>query len=135
LPRSTRRAPENNSIGVARWWLGRTFEPLIRQIGLDFLELGTEADYQSITLNPALWAPVQGLRLVAEWLILRLMRRTFAIVQERNLPGKTVMVAPLTAFGARIAQERLGIPLVTVCLQPASLRSLPMDRASLVAPD
>ena len=49
-----------------------------------------------------------------------------------------MIAAPLTAFGARIAQERLGIPLVTVCLQPSALRSaleppvvrpLPMSRS------
>lgn len=34
-----------------------------------------------------------------------------------------MIAAPLTAFGARIAQERLGIPLVTVGLQPSALRS------------
>ena len=91
------------------------------ECGLDFVELGTEADYQSITEDPSLWSPITGARLIADGLILRNMRRTFEIVEQRNVPGQTVIAAPFTAFGARIAQERLGIPLVTVCLQPSAL--------------
>ena len=114
------------------------FETVIRNAELDFVELGTEADYQSITENPSLWNPLPGIRLVAEELILRNMRRTFEIVEQKNVPGRTVIAAPLTAFGARIAHERLGVPLVTVCLQPSALRSaqqppvikpLPLSRA------
>jgi rhamnosyltransferase subunit B len=99
------------------------FEADSRDAELDFIELGTEADYQSITENPLLWKPIPGIRLIAEGLILRNMRRTFEIVQQMNIPGQTVIAAPLTAFGARIANERLRIPLVTVCLQPSALRS------------
>ena len=39
------------------------------------------------------------------------MRPIYNLLQELNIPGKTVVAAPLTAFGARIAQEKLGIPL------------------------
>ncbi len=99
------------------------FETAIRQRGLDFVELGTEADYQSLTLEASLWNPISGARLIAGNLILSNMRRTFEIVESKNLPGETVIAGPFTAFGARIAQERLGIPLVTVCLQPSALRS------------
>ena len=35
-----------------------------------------------------------------------------------------MIVAPVSAFGARIAQEFLKIPLVSVCIQPSLLRSV-----------
>jgi rhamnosyltransferase subunit B len=100
------------------------FEPVIRSSQLDYVELGTEADYRSITENPSLWNPISGARLIVEGLVLRNMRRTFEIVEQRKVPGQTVIAAPFTAFGARLAHERLGIPLVTVCLQPSALRSV-----------
>jgi rhamnosyltransferase subunit B len=102
------------------------FQQVIRECGLQFVELGTEADYQKITLDPSLWSPITGARLLASGLILSNMRRTFEIIESRNIPGQTVIAGPFTAFGARIAQERLGIPLVTVCLQPSALRSTRM---------
>jgi rhamnosyltransferase subunit B len=99
------------------------FEAVIRETELDFVELGTEADYQSVTADPSLWNPITGARLIARDLILKNMRQTFELLEQKNVPGHTVIVGPLTAFGARIAQERLGTPLVTVCLQPSALRS------------
>jgi rhamnosyltransferase subunit B len=102
------------------------FEKVIRECGLEFTELGTEAEYQAITLDPSLWSPITGARLLANDLILSNMRRTFEILASRNVPGQTVIAAPFTAFGARIAQERLGMPLVTICLQPSALRSMRM---------
>ena len=88
--------------------------------------LGPKPEYQSITLDPSLWSPITGARLLASKLILSNMRRTFEIIELMNVPGHTVIAAPFTAFGARIAQERLGIPLVTICLQPSALRSTRM---------
>ena len=60
------------------------FEGLIGRAGLEFVELSTEADYQAITTDPMLWSPIHGIRSVARWLILRNMRRAFAIVRQRN---------------------------------------------------
>jgi rhamnosyltransferase subunit B len=100
------------------------FGPLARQVGIDFEELGPDADYRSLVEMPELWKPISALRLAAQWLILRPMRRTFEIIRERNVFGETVVVAPVTAFGARIAQERLAVPLVSICLHPTTLRSL-----------
>ncbi len=41
-----------------------------------------------------------------------------------TVSGRIVVAAPATALGARIAQEKLGVPLATVHLQPSMLRSL-----------
>ena len=43
---------------------------------------------------------------------------------ERHADADTVVAASGIAFGARIAQERLGVPLATVHLQPSIVRSL-----------
>jgi rhamnosyltransferase subunit B len=48
----------------------------------------------------------------------RHMRGAYRLIAERYVPGETVVVSPGWLFGARIAQEKLGVPLATVHLQP-----------------
>jgi len=99
------------------------FEPDVRRLGLDFVELGTEEEFRAVIEAPEVWDPIGSIRLVVEWGMLRPMRRTFAVIEDLNVPGETVVVAPLIALGARIAQETRGIPLVTVALHPSLFRS------------
>jgi rhamnosyltransferase subunit B len=99
------------------------FEPLARRAGLEFAPLGTAADYRAVLEYPEIWDLRKGFQLMVKWAMLKPMRPTYEAIETRNVPGETVMAAPVTAFGARVAQERLGIPLVTVNLQPAMLRS------------
>jgi rhamnosyltransferase subunit B len=99
------------------------FEPISRRVGLAFHEIAPAADYHAVIEKPELWEPMSGFKLVMEWLALRPMRRTFAVIREQAIPGETVVVAPMTALGARIAQEHLKIPLVTICVQPSILQS------------
>jgi rhamnosyltransferase subunit B len=100
------------------------YEPLARRSGFEFEPLGSAEDYHAVLEDPGLWDPVKGFRIVMEWAVLKPLRMIYELVESRNIPGETVVVAPVLAFGARIAQEKLGIPLVTVTLQPAMFRSL-----------
>ncbi len=99
------------------------FEPLARGEGLDFEALGTEEDYRSTLKNPDLWDPRRGFALVIK-LTLELLRPCFEIIARHHVPGETLVAAQVTAFGARVAQEVLGVPMSTVHLQPAVLRSV-----------
>ncbi len=48
----------------------------------------------------------------------RHMRRVYQLVADRRVAGETVIVSQAWLFGARIAQEKFGVPLATVYLQP-----------------
>jgi UDP:flavonoid glycosyltransferase YjiC (YdhE family) len=48
----------------------------------------------------------------------------YEAVERLHVPGETVVVAHGLAFGARIAHERLGVPLVTLLPGPCAVRSL-----------
>ena len=48
----------------------------------------------------------------------------FATIQANHVPGQTVVVAEGGAFGARIAHEVLGVPLVTMHTCPLVFRSM-----------
>jgi UDP:flavonoid glycosyltransferase YjiC (YdhE family) len=99
------------------------FQPLVERAGLRFLALGTLEEFREVLENPDLWHPVKGFKLVMQG-VLQLMRPTFELVSEHAGDGETVVVAASLALGARVAQEALGVRLVTVHLQPSIFRSV-----------
>ena len=103
---------------------GQHFEALARRTGLDFIGLGTEEEYVKVIHDPDLWHPLRAFSVVAKHLILPTIRPIYEIIRQHHESEKTVVTAPVTAFGARIANEKLGVPLATVHLQPTLLRSI-----------
>jgi rhamnosyltransferase subunit B len=99
------------------------FEQLVRKAGLDFVGLGSAEQFESVLLHPDSWHPRRGFQVVFQWGVLPWMRPLYDLVVERYVPGETVVAASVLAFGARLAQEKLGVPMVSVELQPAMLRS------------
>lgn len=98
------------------------FEAAAARAGLAFAPLGTKQEYEAALLDPDLWHPLKGFGVVARRLILAMLRRVYAFVAD-HAGGSTAVLAPITALGARIAEEKLGVPSVTVHLQPVLLRS------------
>jgi rhamnosyltransferase subunit B len=100
------------------------FRSLAERAGLEFDELLTDEEFRATARDPDLWHPWRSFSVVARRLILPTMRPVYNIIEKHFEPGRTVVAAPGTAFGARIAHEKLGVPLVTVHLQPIMLRSV-----------
>src|SRR5574341_743638 len=102
------------------------FRRLAERLGLEFHGLGSEGEYYQTIRDPDLWHPFRAFRLVAKKLILPSMRPVYELIAARmeREPRHTLVTAPSTAFGARIAQEKLGARLATIHLQPALLRSV-----------
>lgn len=99
------------------------FRPLAERTGLDFIGIGSKDEYYAAIHDPDLWHPVRSFAVVARRLIVPALRPVYEIIEKNFQPGSTVVAASGLAFGARIAQERLGVPLATVHLQPIMLRS------------
>jgi len=90
---------------------------------LGYEPLGTESEHRRIVDDPAFWDPLLGSRVVAEWGMSQI-RRQYAAIERLYEPGRTVVASPASVIGARLAQERLGISLATIVLQPVVFRSL-----------
>jgi rhamnosyltransferase subunit B len=73
--------------------------------------------------DPRLWHPTKGFECIVERVVAPNISRLYEIVRERRAPD-TVVGASALCLGARIAQEHLGIPMASIELQPALLRSL-----------
>ena len=99
------------------------FQDLIEGQGLGFLPVGTLEDAQTTIADPDLWHPRKGFEVVARRAILPAMAQTYRHI-ERHAGPDTVVAASGIAFGARLAQEHLGVPTATVHLQPSIIRSL-----------
>ncbi len=99
------------------------FRSLAQRAGLEFAGLGTDHQYYQAIHDPDIWNPFRAFSVVARRLILPWMRPVYETIARHAERGPTVVAAPGTAFGARIAHEKLGVPLATVHLQPLMLRS------------
>ncbi|MBI1354301.1 MAG: glycosyltransferase [Acidobacteria bacterium] len=115
------------------------YEELVRSNGLAFHAIGAEQDFLDVIENPKMWLPRHGVRILGESLILPYMRPTFELIERLRRP-ETILIAPVTAFGARIANEVFDLPLATLDLQPVLFRSeldspgLPLEPLSRWAP-
>lgn len=99
------------------------FEELVRKQGLDFVQLGTRDEFLETVNDPRLWDPLLGFELI--WSdVIKSLQPLYDIVKTETLGGDTVVAGASLALGARVAQEKLGLPFATVHLQPSVFRSL-----------
>jgi rhamnosyltransferase subunit B len=99
------------------------FQELIEGRDLGFLPVGTVEDARAAIADPDLWHPRKGFEVVARRAIVPAMAEIYRHI-ERHAGPHTVVAASGIALGARLAQERLGVPTATVHLQPSIIRSL-----------
>jgi UDP:flavonoid glycosyltransferase YjiC (YdhE family) len=99
------------------------FRSLAEREGLPFAAIGTEDDFTAAVNDPDIWHPLKAFGAIVRRLIIPSMRPVYELVERESREADTVVVAPVTAFGARLAEEKLGVPLATVHLQPLLIRS------------
>jgi rhamnosyltransferase subunit B len=101
------------------------FAPLVERAGLEFLPIGTDEEYRKIADDPDLWNGRHAFFAVARN-IGPLIERVYRRLEELHAAegDRLVVVASSLAMGARVAQEKLGIPLASVHLSPAVFQSV-----------
>lgn len=99
------------------------YQNLIERSGLKFVGMSTAEEFRAALEDPLVWHPVKGFQLLLGFM-LKLVRPLYEVIAQLHVPGKTVVVHSPLGFGARLAQEKLGVPLVTVHLAPSGLRSV-----------
>lgn len=95
------------------------FAELVERAGIEFVELGTRERFLEFSRNPDLWHPIRSFALLLQQGILSQMREEYELVVERAIAGETVVLSSCLGFGSRIAHEKLGLPFITVHLQPS----------------
>ncbi len=98
------------------------FRPLAERSDLEFVGLGSEADYRRIIQDPALFDRRRGLETVLRQTV-QSLEMVYAAVQRSIVPGRTVVGAHVLDFASRMLQEQGEVPVATLLLSPALLRS------------
>ena len=99
------------------------FKDVVQRVGLKFVDTLPREDFLELANNPKLWHPVWGAGTLLKSMNRPLLSRCYREIEKRYEPGDTVLLTPCIGFAGKLAHEALGIPLVTIALQPALLWS------------
>ncbi|MBI1353701.1 MAG: glycosyltransferase [Acidobacteria bacterium] len=109
------------------------FESAVVDAGLEYSAIGDDLSRRETEQDPDLWKFPQGVKILFGRLT-DAVPPTYQFIADRYEPGRTVVVSNFLAFGARVAREKLGVPLATVHLSPVMLRSLHAQPGRVVDP-
>jgi rhamnosyltransferase subunit B len=98
------------------------FQSVIEAQGLGFLAVGTAEEANTAIANPELWHLRKGFSVIAQ-VIVPAIAQTYRLI-EKHADSRTVVAFSSLALGARLAQEKLGVPSASVHLQPSVIRTL-----------
>jgi UDP:flavonoid glycosyltransferase YjiC (YdhE family) len=98
------------------------FADAIAALDLRCVPFGDDAEFHAMLGHPDVWHPIKGPPLVLRYAG-EVTARHFALIQGEidAASSAPLVLAPATAFGARLAWEKSRFPLVTVNLQPCVL--------------
>jgi rhamnosyltransferase subunit B len=97
------------------------FADLVERSNLRFLPLGTAEEYNTAMSNPALWAPRTSFKVL--WKVMAGFIQPLYDLLQPEIDDETVLVGSLWAFGARLLQEKYGVPYVSVQVSPSTFLS------------
>jgi rhamnosyltransferase subunit B len=97
------------------------FQELIEAQGLGYLRVGTADEAHTAIANPDLWHLRKGFKIIAQVMV-PAIAEIYRLI-ERHADASTVVAFSSLALGARLAQEKLGVPSVSVHLQPSVIRT------------
>ena len=100
------------------------FDTLIRNAGFRLVPVRSAEELLEYWDHPDMWDSHNYWKVGLEYCALRPMRELYAAVVAHQVPGETIVAGPAWSFGARVAQESIGVPMATLHLEPFWLRSL-----------
>jgi rhamnosyltransferase subunit B len=90
--------------------------------GLDFVSIVRDEDYDAASQDPDLWDARKGFGVVAR-MVLRGLDDGWRAIQERYVPGETLLVGHPLGFATRSFEDKHNAPSATLHLAPSSIRT------------
>ncbi len=97
--------------------------PAARKAGLDFVPLTSNDEANKLFSNPDFWHPLKGGPLAAKWGN-RFILRQYQLFSELAKTPDTILASNTAMLAARLLNEKQGVPLASVILQPWMIPSI-----------
>jgi len=94
------------------------FKGAADKAGVAFQEIGSVEKFDDIAKKKEVWHPRKGMKMLLKDVYLPAVEQVYDLIKA-NRNDRTVVVASVLAFGARIAHDKFKVPLVTLQLQPS----------------
>jgi len=113
-------------------WTSDSFKKIVLANGFIFHQIHeTKVGGNLRSAHPNFGHPTKGLELVVD-VFYDAIDPVLELVKEHYEPGNTLMLAPPRIFGARIAQELYGLPLISFHLAPGYMNTLDLYESEAV---
>jgi UDP:flavonoid glycosyltransferase YjiC (YdhE family) len=99
-----------------------TYRARANELGIEFCALATTAEVHQMLADPDLWHPFRSGRMMARWGG-RMIPRQYAALARLAAEEGGVLIANPGVLAARLVQEKLGVPMASLLLQPGLLQS------------
>ena len=96
----------------------------IMRAGLPFVNVDEDGLIERYLNDPNYFDVSKSWKLALQACFLGPMRRTFGVIKQESAAQPITVISSPSGLGARIAHDALGIPLVTIQIEPNNLRSL-----------
>lgn len=96
---------------------------LIERFNFKFVAIGAPLTWNQVRCEKSVHQSGKAWKAALRWGAVDSMRDICSAIQERILPGRTVIASSVLNMGARIARDAFKIPLATLLLNPVFLRS------------
>lgn len=100
------------------------FRDSVQNAGLSFASVGSTEDYNKMVDEVDTKNPTKTTKVVMKYLYFASIQKVYDTIIKLNTPGDTIVLGITMAFGARVARDKLGIPLITCHLAPVSIPSI-----------
>jgi rhamnosyltransferase subunit B len=101
---------------------GEHYRPLAEANGLGFRPLLSREENEQCFGDPDFWHPLKGPVVAARWGV-GFLPQQYELFAELARDGRAVFVASPGLVAARVVQDKLGVPLASVVLQPWMIQS------------
>lgn len=99
------------------------FASLAQRESIDFVGFGSSEDYLKMAKNKDLWSKRRGFNVVFGSVCETLQKVYEPIAAHIQANPDTILIGSTLALAARVAQDKFGVPMMTVHLAPAIFRS------------